>query len=30
MKKGLIALVNFDDNFCMFRCLAVDRGANKQ
>ena len=30
MKKGLIALVNFDDNLCMFRCLAVDRGANKQ
>lgn len=30
MKKGLIALVNFDDNLCMFRCLAVDREANKQ
>ena len=29
-KKGLIALDNFDDNLCVFRCLAVHRGAGKQ
>jgi len=29
-KKGLIALDVFDDNLCVFRCLAVHRGAGKQ
>ena len=29
-KKGLIALDVFDDNLCVFRCLAVHYGAHKQ
>jgi len=29
-KKGLIALDVFDDNLCVFRCLAVHRGAHKK
>ena len=29
-KKGLIAFDNFDDNLCVFRCLAVHYGAHKQ
>ena len=29
-KKGLIALDVFDDYLCMFRCLAVHRGAHKK
>ena len=30
IKKGLIALDNFDDDLCVFRCLAVHHGAHKQ
>ena len=29
-KKGLIAFDNFDDNLCVFRCLAVHHGAHKK
>ena len=29
-KKGLYALDTFNDNLCVFRCLAVQRGAHKK
>lgn len=29
-KKGMIALDPFEDSLCVFRCLAVHRGATKQ
>ena len=29
-KREVLSLDNYNDNLCLFRCMAVFRGANKQ